>query len=76
METIEIKVHSTLYGVTDCVINVEDFINGRRVFPCGDGCDHKLNEKEVSEVYRQLMKDFNCDYQSLEKRIENWRKET
>lgn len=56
-ETIEIRVKSSLYGVTDCVIDIETFEKGRRIFPCGDGCDHKLNSIE-EELIIETIKDY------------------
>lgn len=56
MPTVEIKVKSELYRVTDCVVDVASYKTGRKVFPCGDGTDHKLtkkNEKEVNELIKK-----------------------
>ena len=54
METIELKVKSDLYGTTTCVINIADFISGRRTFPCGDGCDHTLNTIQTGKINRAI----------------------
>lgn len=53
-KTIEIKVKSELYGVTDCVIDIDSFLSGRRTFPCGDGCDYKLTDKDVLFVNKVI----------------------
>jgi ubiquitin len=55
-KTVEIKVKSELYAMTDCVIDIEQFRTGKRTFPCGDGSDHRLDYDEEKQVIGQLLK--------------------
>ena len=52
LTTIELRVKSELYGVTTCVVDIKTFLEGRRIFPCGDGDDHELTEKEQRKCRR------------------------
>lgn len=52
--SVEFTVKSEMYGITTCVVNIESFKNGRTLFPCGDGCDYKLNYKEINAIQRAL----------------------
>lgn len=53
-DTAEFTVKSELYGVTTCVVDIKAFKEGRRVFPCGDGDDHRLTEKEQRELLEAI----------------------
>lgn len=57
-DSVEIKAPSEIYGITDCVIDVDSFLKGRRVFPCGDGSDYKLRPSDVI-IVDQLIKNLN-----------------
>lgn len=52
METMEVKVKSSLYGVTNCVIDKNRLTSGVRCFPCGSGEDHFLTEKEYQDCIK------------------------
>jgi hypothetical protein len=54
IDQVDIKVKSEMYGVTDCVVNVEQYKEGKRIFPCGDGTDHKLTDKNIKEVEKLI----------------------
>lgn len=57
MNTVEIKVKSELYRITDCVIDVDQYKHGNRVFPCGDGNDNKLTKKQEKQ-FIELMREY------------------
>jgi hypothetical protein len=52
-----IEIHITTKGypyVEHCVVDIESFAMGRRVFPCGSGNDYTLNISDVAEVNKIL----------------------
>jgi hypothetical protein len=55
---VDIKVKSKMYGITDCVIYVDDYRKGKRIFECGSGEDRELTVKDCQEV-EKLIKEFN-----------------
>ena len=51
---IDIKVKSCMYGITTCVIDIDQFKNGFRCFPCGDGCDYDLKQAQIRQIKRDI----------------------
>ena len=54
MDTVELTVHSEMYGETICVVDIETFLKGRKTFPCADGCDYPLRSKDIREINAAL----------------------
>ena len=50
--SIEFNIKSEIYETTVCVVDIPSFNTGRKVFPCGDGCDYKLTTKEIDDIQR------------------------
>lgn len=50
MNSYEFTVKSNLYNKTTCVVDILRFINGVRIFPCGDGDDYKLTDEDIHNV--------------------------
>ncbi len=59
METINIKVPSELYGVTDCVISLDAINKG--FAPCGDGCDYRFTHKDL-ELLKRIAAGENLEF--------------
>jgi len=47
---VVLDVYSELYGRTDCVVNVKQLLQGKRTFPCGDGNDFTLQDKDIEHI--------------------------
>ena len=46
----DFTVGSELYGRTDCIVDIKELKKGKRVFPCGDGCDFVINEEKKNFI--------------------------
>lgn len=66
MNAFELRVHSNLHGETSCVVDFAAFLKGRRLFPCGDGCDYRLFKKDIQQVYSKIRKCGRDTYAALE----------
>jgi len=53
-KTIEFKVKSDMYNITDCVVDINRFKQGKKIFPCGSGEDYILNEKDIKAIKKLL----------------------
>ena len=68
-DIVEFEVKDAMYDVTTCVVDVEELIAGRNIFPCGSGSDFIVRPDKKAEIIRFVNEQRKSAHNNLTRKL-------